>query len=68
MGVSKKWGSNNREMKKKTLEVQKVIIEVPEDRGINNFKNSRVMKVIMETKNMVVVYIIGVSRLMGNNK
>ena len=58
MEVYKKGDNNNRASKKKLLETWKVRIEAPMDRGISNFKNSMIMKAIMETKNRVVVYII----------
>ena len=68
MGVSKKGDNNRRALKKKVLEVCKLTIAAPVNRGVNNFKNSMLMKIIIETTNRMLVYIIGIRGLMENNK
>ena len=66
VGIQKR-RQKNRAPKKEDIGNMEVKNRSPMDSGISNFKNSMIRKAIMETKNMVVVYIIRVSRLMENN-
>ena len=55
-------------MQSTVLEIEKLLIEVPANRGSNDFKRELLRKAIIKTENKVAVYIIGVSRLMESSK